>query len=110
MYFVLSPAKSLNETDPVPIKIAHHYSQPELITQSQDLMRVLKTQEPMDLQSLMGISDNLAQLNAQRNQDWAWSKKTPLVRIMPSQQATYSMAMFIQALISIGWTKQPLSM
>ena len=77
MYFVLSPAKSLNETDPVPITIAHHYSQPELITQSQDLMKVLKTQEPMDLQSLMGISDNLAQLNAQRNQDWAWSKKNP---------------------------------
>ena len=77
MYFVLSPAKSLNETDDVPVNVGNYYSQPELIEQSQDLMKILKSCEPMDLQELMGISDELAQLNAKRNQDWSWSNKQP---------------------------------
>ena len=77
MYFVLSPAKNLNEHDGLPIKIGHYYSQPELITQSQSLMKILKNKEPIDLQELMSISDDLAQLNAKRNQDWLWSKDQP---------------------------------
>lgn len=77
MYFVLSPAKSLNETDDVPVNVGNYYSQPELIEQSQDLMKILKSCEPIDLQELMGISDDLAQLNAQRNQDWRWSQDQP---------------------------------
>lgn len=77
MYFVLSPAKSLNETDAVPVNVGNYYSQPELIEHSQALMKVLKAKEPIDLQELMGISDDLAQLNAQRNQDWRWSEKQP---------------------------------
>lgn len=77
MYFVLSPAKSLNETDAVPLNLGNYYSQPALIEQAQALMKVLKTKEPIDLQELMSISDDLAQLNAQRNQDWAWSENKP---------------------------------
>lgn len=77
MYFVLSPAKSLNEADPVPVNVGNYYSQPELIEQSQSLMKILKAKEPIDLQELMGISDDLAQLNAQRNQDWRWSEQQP---------------------------------
>lgn len=77
MYFVLSPAKSLNESDDLPIKVGNYYSQPELIEQAQQLMKILKSKEPVDLQELMSISDDLAQLNAQRNQDWAWSEKSP---------------------------------
>ena len=77
MYFLLSPAKSLNETDAVPVNLGNHYSQPELIEHSQALMKILKSKEPIDLQALMSISDDLAQLNAQRNQDWAWSKDQP---------------------------------
>jgi len=77
MYFLLSPAKSLNETDAVPVNLGNHYSQPELIEHSQDLMKILKSKEPMDLQDLMGISDDLAQLNATRNQEWRWSKEEP---------------------------------
>lgn len=77
MYFVLSPAKSLNETDAVPVNVGNYYSQPELIEHSQALMKVLKAKEPIDLQELMGISDDLAQLNAKRNQDWRWSEKQP---------------------------------
>ncbi|WP_201596505.1 peroxide stress protein YaaA [Psychrobacter vallis] len=77
MYFLLSPAKSLNETDAIPVNLGNHYSQPELIEHSQALMKILKSKEPMDLQALMSISDDLAQLNAQRNQQWRWSKDQP---------------------------------
>lgn len=77
MYFLLSPAKSLNETDAIPVNLGNYYSQPKLIEHSQDLMKILKSKEPMDLQALMSISDDLAQLNAERNQQWRWSKEQP---------------------------------
>lgn len=77
MYFLLSPAKSLNEKDAVPVNLGNYYSQPELIEHSQVLMKNLKAKEPIDLQELMSISDDLAQLNAKRNQDWAWSENKP---------------------------------
>ncbi|MGP5502807.1 peroxide stress protein YaaA [Psychrobacter faecalis] len=77
MYFLLSPAKSLNEKDAVPINLGNYYSQPELIEHAQVLMKDLKAKEPIDLQELMSISDDLAQLNAKRNQDWAWSANNP---------------------------------
>ncbi|WP_413521234.1 peroxide stress protein YaaA [Psychrobacter glacincola] len=73
MYFLLSPAKSLNETDAIPVNLGNYYSQPELIEHSQVLMEILKSKEPIDLQEMMSISDDLAQLNAKRNQDWAWN-------------------------------------
>lgn len=77
MYFLLSPAKSLNEKDAVPVNLGNYYSQPELIEHAQVLMKNLKAKEPIDLQELMSISDALAQLNVKRNQDWAWSANTP---------------------------------
>jgi len=77
MYFLLSPAKSLNETDAIPLNLCNYYSQPELIKRSQELMKVLKSKEPVDLQELMSISDDLAQLNAMRNQQWHWSEAQP---------------------------------
>ena len=77
MYFLLSPAKSLNETDAIPVNLGNYYSQPELIEHSQALMKILKAKEPIDLQEMMSISDDLAQLNAKRNQDWAWSDTKP---------------------------------
>lgn len=77
MYFLLSPAKSLNETDEVPVNLGNYYSQPELIEHSQALMKILKSKEPIDLQELMSISDDLAQLNAERNQQWSWSVDKP---------------------------------
>ena len=77
MYFLLSPAKSLNEKDAVPVNLGNYYSQPDLIEHAQVLMKNLKAKEPIDLQELMSISDDLAQLNAKRNQDWAWSTNSP---------------------------------
>ncbi len=70
MYFVLSPAKSLNETDAVPVNLGNHYSQPTLIEDSAELITNLKAKDPIDLQELMSISADLAQLNAERNQAW----------------------------------------
>ena len=77
MYFVLSPAKSLNETDAVPINIDDHHSQPALINDSAELIQILKTKDPIDLQELMSISADLATLNAERNQAWRWHKNDP---------------------------------
>lgn len=70
MYFVLSPAKSLNESDTVPLNLGNYYSQPALIEKSAQLIKHLKTKDPIDLQELMSISSELATLNAVRNQDW----------------------------------------
>ncbi len=77
MYFVLSPAKSLNETDVVPLNLGNYYSQPSLISESAELIKNLKTKDPIDLQELMSISDDLAQLNSERNQAWSWHKSNP---------------------------------
>ncbi|WP_350562423.1 peroxide stress protein YaaA [Psychrobacter sp. CAL346-MNA-CIBAN-0220] len=70
MYFVLSPAKSLNEIDPVPLNLGNYYSQPAFIKESAQLIKQLKTKDPIDLQELMKISSDLATLNAERNHDW----------------------------------------
>ncbi|WP_434353531.1 peroxide stress protein YaaA [Psychrobacter sp. HD31] len=77
MYFLLSPAKSLNEKDNVPINVADQYSQPALIEAACELMKTLKQKDPIDLMQLMKISDKIAQLNSERNQAWCWSKTVP---------------------------------
>ena len=70
MYFVLSPAKSLNETDAVPLNLSDYYSQPALIEESAQLIKTLKAKDPIDLQELMNISADLANLNNARNHAW----------------------------------------
>ena len=70
MYFLLSPAKSLNESDPIPLNLGNYYSQPAFIDKSAKLIKTLKTKDPRDLQELMSISSELALLNAERNQAW----------------------------------------
>ncbi len=70
MYFVLSPAKSLNESDSIPLDLGDYYSQPAFIDKSAQLIKTLKTKDPIDLQELMSISSELAMLNAERNQAW----------------------------------------
>lgn len=70
MYFVLSPAKSLNETTVVPLNLDHYYSQPTLVEESAKLIQLLRTKDPLDLQELMSISAPIANLNVARNHDW----------------------------------------
>jgi hypothetical protein len=67
MLMLISPAKSLDET-PRSSNLA--YSQPLFSAESQQLIEVLKPLAPIDLSGLMGISDDLAQLNFDRNQAW----------------------------------------
>lgn len=70
MKIVISPAKSLDFETPLPTET---YSGAELIKEARQVHSVLKTLSPKDLSGLMEISDKLADLNWQRNQDW----KTP---------------------------------
>ncbi|WP_215777399.1 peroxide stress protein YaaA [Paludibacterium sp. B53371] len=67
MLMVISPAKTLDYDTP-----AHtaQFSQPELLNQSAELIRVLRTLSPADLAALMSISDALAVLNVGRFHDW----------------------------------------
>lgn len=67
MKLVLSPAKSLNYESPLPTK---QYTEPDFLTQSERLNKLLKTKSAKGLSKLMSISDALGQLNHQRNQDW----------------------------------------
>lgn len=81
MYFLLSPAKNLDDTTALPDFVATDFKpqlqQPALMPQACDVMKALKPLEPTDLSALMGISDKLAQLNAVRNQAWAWDDNKP---------------------------------
>lgn len=67
MKIVISPAKSLNFDKKIPIK---EFSEGIFLKESKKINAVLRKQKPKQLMDLMGISQNLADLNYQRNQDW----------------------------------------
>ena len=68
MKLVLSPAKSLNFESKLPTDQA---TEAGFLKQSERLNRLLKKKSARSLSKLMSISDNLGQLNYQRNQDWS---------------------------------------
>lgn len=70
MKIILSPAKSLNFEKILPIQ---NFSESLFLKESRQVHKVLKQKSPAALSELMDISDKLAELNWQRNQDW----KTP---------------------------------
>jgi cytoplasmic iron level regulating protein YaaA (DUF328/UPF0246 family) len=70
MKIVISPAKSLNFEKELPTT---KFSESSFLKESRIVHKVLKQKSPKDLSELMHISDKLADLNWQRNQDW----KTP---------------------------------
>ena len=70
MKIVISPAKSLNFEKALPTEV---FSQPSFLKESKQVHQVLKQKKPTELSDLMDISDKLADLNWQRNQNW----KTP---------------------------------
>jgi len=70
MKIVISPAKSLNFEQELPTQ---KFSEPSFLKESRQVHKVLKQQSPKELSELMSISDKLADLNWQRNQEW----KTP---------------------------------
>lgn len=68
MIILLSPAKSLNmHIEPTISK----QQQPALIEESKRLINQLRGFEKEDLQSLMSISEKIAQLNVERFQNWS---------------------------------------
>ncbi len=82
MKIVISPAKSLDLESELPV---NNYSESQFLEQSQQLNKALRTQKPSDLSNLMHISEKLADLNWQRNQDW----------ILPFNQENARQAVFM---------------
>lgn len=68
MLVVVSPAKKLDFETPSP---TNKFTQSNLLEHSQELINRCITLTPADLSSLMGISDQLAGLNAARFGEWS---------------------------------------
>ncbi|MBT8306276.1 MAG: peroxide stress protein YaaA [Maribacter sp.] len=68
MKIVISPAKSLDFESPLPTS---KYSQPQFLEQAEKLNKVMAKKRPRALSKLMGISNNLAELNWERNQKFS---------------------------------------
>ncbi|WP_369789026.1 peroxide stress protein YaaA [Rouxiella sp. WC2420] len=67
MLTIISPAKTLDYESELATK---RYTQPELLDKSSQLIAIAKKLSPAEISSLMGISDKLAHLNAERFNDW----------------------------------------
>ena len=67
MKIVISPAKSLDFTTKVPTDT---YTKASFLKQAETINIILKQKSPAALSKLMKISDKLADLNWQRNQEW----------------------------------------
>lgn len=68
MLIVISPAKTLDFDTPA---ITKSHSQPNLLDYSEQLIDVLTTLSPSDIEKLMKISPKLAELNAERFHQWS---------------------------------------
>lgn len=82
MKIVISPAKSLDYDSELPVS---EYTEPHFIKDAEKLNKILAKKKPKALSELMSISDKLAQLNWQRNQDF----QTPFTAAN-SRQAIYA--------------------
>jgi len=67
MKIVISPAKSLDYESLLPTQ---KFSEAQFLEQSEKIQKILKKKSAKNLSELMHISDNLGQLNYQRNQEW----------------------------------------
>lgn len=68
MKIVISPAKSLDFETALPTS---KFTQPQFLEKSKKLNAILAKKKPRALSELMSISDNLAQLNWERNQQFS---------------------------------------
>ena len=82
MITVLSPAKKLS---PKCNSNGSAFTKPVFLNQSENLVEILKSFDPVDLQSLMGISHNLSELNWERYQSWTSNFSPDIAR-----EAVYS--------------------
>ncbi len=79
MLFLISPAKALDYDTP-PTTTRH--TQPLFVKQASELIAVLRPKAPQEIAALMGLSDQLAGLNAARYQAW-----TPTFNTRNAKQA-----------------------
>ena len=68
MKIVISPAKSLDFETKLPTR---KHTQPAFLDKAEIVHQTLKEKSPKELMQLMDISDKLADLNWQRNQEWS---------------------------------------
>ncbi|WP_047544970.1 peroxide stress protein YaaA [Psychroserpens sp. Hel_I_66] len=67
MKLVLSPAKSLDYDSKLPTTKT---TEARFLNEAERINKLLKKKSPKNLSKLMSISDNLADLNYERNQEW----------------------------------------
>ncbi|MGI9608307.1 MAG: peroxide stress protein YaaA [Acidimicrobiales bacterium] len=67
MLIVVSPAKSLDYESPLATR---KWSTPEMLDRSAELVSVMAAKSPDEIESLMGVSSSLAELNFTRFQEW----------------------------------------
>ena len=67
MKIVISPAKSLDYTTALPTQ---RFTEAQFLDKANTIQKTLKKKKTKDLMELMDISEKLADLNWQRNQDW----------------------------------------
>ncbi len=67
MKIVISPAKSLDYETELPTS---KHTQPQFMKEAEKLNKILAKKKPKALSDLMSISDNLAELNWERNQNF----------------------------------------
>ncbi len=82
MKIVISPAKSLDFESELPTT---KFTEPSFLEQAEKLNKILAKKKPKALSKLMHISDNLAQLNWERNQQFS----TPFT-LENARQAVYA--------------------
>ena len=78
MLFVLSPAKALDYTSPLPVAV--EASSPIFQNRAADLIAELKKLSTAEVAGLMDLSDKLAQLNADRYAAWKKKPSPDMVR------------------------------
>ncbi len=74
MIYLLSPAKTLDYDSEIPSVRA---TMPRFLEHSAELAAIMKKMTPADLEKLMGISSKLAELNAERFDQWRTDYSKP---------------------------------
>lgn len=67
MLTVVSPAKSLDYESPL---VTRKFSEPLLLGHASELVRLMATKTPDEISKMMGVSQDLAELNFERFQTW----------------------------------------
>ncbi|MBF7684879.1 peroxide stress protein YaaA [Acinetobacter sp. B10A] len=70
MLSLISPAKTLDYETALPVD---HFTQPQLLDQSAQLIEICRELSATDIAYLMGVSEKIAQLNVARFRDWSSS-------------------------------------